>query len=408
MLPAIVLLCLLFTWALVSDRMAHWSITAPIAFVVAGVVLAGGANPTVPFSLEAHSFKVLVEVVLAVLLFVDATEAREYSYLHRSVGDNRLLGAALPASVALATLLGALLFPGTNWWLLAVAALVVMPIDLAPIAGLLRDVRVPLRVRAALNIEGGFNDGLISPLFLFCVANLATAEGGTFTALVLSALKGAVLAVVIGSLVGLAAAWLVRRVHDAGWAHPAGLRTAALTLPFLTYATASLTGGNGFVAAFVAGLWYAATAEAVGHHNLGLVDEASQLMSLAVWFILGKIAADEFAHGVSWRVVVYALLALTLARFLPVWVALSGTGFSTAERSTIAWIGSRGVTSIVFALLAYIGLPHDSGTFIFHVMCATVLLSVVLHGITQEPIARWFARHPQHADEPGSRSGAGD
>ncbi|WP_418960282.1 hypothetical protein [Streptomyces tritici] len=29
------------------------------------------------------------------------------------------------------------------------------------------------------------------------------------------------------------------------------------------------------------------------------------------------------------------------------------------------------------------------------VTTATILLSVVLHGVTAEPVARWFARNPQ-------------
>ncbi len=401
MLPATCLLSLLFVWALVSDRLAaRWSITAPMAFVAAGIVLTRGAHPAVPIDFEAHSFEVAVEVVLAVMLFVDATEARDYEKLGKSVGEGRLLGLALPASVGLATLIGALLFPGTNWWLLAVAALVVMPIDRAPVAGLLGDKRIPLRVRAALNIEGGFNDGLASPLFLFCVANLASAHGSSFGDLLFGVVKGSVLAVVIGTALGALAAWLVRRANDSGWARPAALRTASLALPFLAYTIATPLGGNGFVTAFVTGLWYAGAARAVKADNLGLVHEAGHLLSLAVWFTLGKIAADQFADGITLRVVAYGLLALTVARYVPVVVSLAGTGAGRAERAAIGWLGSRGVTSIVFGLLAFIELPAGEGTFIIEVMCATVLLSAVLHGVTQEPVARWFARRPDTSTLP--------
>ncbi|MFB7161084.1 cation:proton antiporter [Streptomyces sp. NPDC056242] len=395
MVAVLVLLSLLFVWSLVSDRVARWSITAPIAFAVAGVVLAGGDRPVVSLDLETHTFQSCVEIVLAVMLFTDATEAREYEWLGKSVGEGRLLGLALPGSVVLATLFGALLFPGTNWWLLAVAALVVMPMDLAPVLMFLKDERVPFRVRAALNIEGGFNDGMISPLFVFCVANLVKAEGDTFGDLVLSAFKGAGYAVVVGGVLGFLAARLARWTLDAGWAKPGGLRMASLALPFLAYAASVLIGGNGFVAAFVTGLFYARTAHAIGNDNLDLVYDVSHLMALAVWFTFGKLIADEFAHGIDFPVVAYALLALTVARFVPVVAALDGTGFSWPERGAIGWLGSRGVTSIVFAVLAYNQLAGDDAAFVVNVTCATVLLSVLLHGITMEPVARWFARHPQ-------------
>ncbi|MFM9373015.1 cation:proton antiporter [Streptomyces sp. Da 82-17] len=399
MVAALVLLSLLCVWSLVAKRLARWSITAPIAFAAAGVVLTGGDRPALALGMETHTFQTGVELVLAVMLFTDATEARGYERLGKTVGEGRLLALALPGSVALAVLFGALLFPGTNWWLLAVAALVVMPMDLAPVLMFLRDERLPLRVRAALNIEGGFNDGLISPFFVFCVANLLTVEGETFGDLVLNAAEGAAYAVLAGATVGVLAGRLMPWCLRAGWASASELRLAGLALPFLAYAGSVQLGGNGFVAAFVAGLCYAHVARTLGHDNLDLVYDIGHLMALAVWFTFGALIAEEFAHGVDLKVIAYALLALTVARMLPVCAALTGTRFSWAERGAVGWLGSRGVTSIVFAVLAYSQLPYDDAAFVVKVTCATVLLSVLLHGVTLEPLARWFARRPR-ADGP--------
>ncbi|MGW4050424.1 cation:proton antiporter domain-containing protein [Streptomyces sp. NPDC004779] len=395
MIALLVLLSLLFLWTVVSDRLARWSITAPITFALAGILLSGQDHPVVPLDMDTHTFQRAIELVLAVMLFTDATEARDYARLRGPVGEGRLLGIALPASVVLATLAGALVFPGTSWWLLAVAALVVMPMDLAPVLMILRDERVPLRVRAALNIEGGFNDGLISPLFVFCVANLVSAEGDTFGDLLLNALKGAVYATVVGSVLGYLASVAVRRALESGWAKPASLRMAGLALPFLTYAASVLVEGNGFVAAFVAGLWYATTVSAVGGDSLDLVQDASHLLALAAWYAFGALAAEAFSDGIALQVLAYALLVLTVARFVPVVASLTGTPFTRAERAAIGWLGPRGVTSIVFAVLAYVQLPEKQADFVVNVTAATVLLSVVLHGVTAEPVARWFARHPR-------------
>ncbi|MGW8354250.1 cation:proton antiporter [Streptomyces wedmorensis] len=399
MIALLVLLSLLFLWTVVSDRLARWSITAPIAFAAAGILLSGLDHPVVPLDVDTHTFQRAIELVLAVMLFTDATETRDYARLRGPVGEGRLLGIALPASVALATLAGALVFPGTSWWLLAVAALVVMPMDLAPVLMILRDERVPLRVRAALNIEGGFNDGLISPLFVFCVANLVSAEGDTFGDLLLNALKGAVYAAVVGSVLGFLASLAVRRALGSGWAKPASLRMAGLALPFLTYAASVLVEGNGFVAAFVAGLWYANTVSVAGGDSLDLVQDVSHLLALAAWYAFGALAAEAFADGIAIQVLAYAFLVLTVARFVPVVASLTGTGFTRAERAAIGWLGPRGVTSIVFAVLAYVQLPEREADFVVNVTAATVLLSVVLHGVTAEPVARWFARHPR-SEEP--------
>ncbi|MFE5655543.1 cation:proton antiporter [Streptomyces sp. NPDC056517] len=406
MIALLVLLSLLFLWTVVSDRLARWSITAPITFALAGIFLSGQDHPVVPLDMDTHTFQRAIELVLAVMLFTDATEARDYARLRGPVGEGRLLGIALPASVVLATLAGALVFPGRSWWLLAVAALVVMPMDLAPVLTILRDERVPLRVRAALNIEGGFNDGLISPLFVFCVANLVSAEGETFGDLLLNALKGAAYAAIIGSVLGYLASQVVRRALESGWARPASLRMAGLALPFLTYAASVLVEGNGFVAAFVAGLWYANTVFVIGGDSLALVEDVSHLLALAAWYAFGALAAEAFADGIALQVLAYALLVLTVARFVPVVASLTGTDFTRAERAAIGWLGPRGVTSIVFAVLAYLQLPREEADFVVNVTAATVLLSVILHGVSAEPVARWFARHPQ-PEEPAAPPGPG-
>ncbi|MYR43831.1 hypothetical protein [Streptomyces sp. SID5910] len=86
---------------------------------------------------------------------------------------------------------------------------------------------------------------------------------------------------------------------------------------------------------------------------------------------------------------------LTVARFAPVFASLTETSFSRVERDVIGWFGPRDVTSIVFAVLAYIELPAGEANFVAKVTAATVLPGVVLHGVTAKPVARWFARHPQ-------------
>ncbi|MFF3605765.1 cation:proton antiporter [Streptomyces sp. NPDC002463] len=352
---------LLFLWVLVSHRLSRWSITAPIAFAAAGILLSGGDHPVVPLDADTHTFQRAFELVLAVMLFTDATEAREYARLREPVGQVRLLGLALPGSLVLAVLFGALVFPGTGWWLLAVIALVVMPMDLAPVLMLLRDERLPLRVRAALNIEGGFNDGLISPLFVFCLAHVVS-EGDAFGHLVTNALKGAVCATIVGSVLGFLASEAVRWALRSGWAEPASLRLAGLALPFPAYSASVLVDGDGFVAAFVAGLWYAHVASELSEDSLGLVNDVSHLPALAAWYAFGAVATQAFTGGHVLRYFAYALLVLVVARSVPVIASLSGTAFSRPERIAIGWLGPRGVTSIVFSVLAF---------------------------------ARWSARHPQ-------------
>ncbi|MEV0052770.1 hypothetical protein AB0H34_19980 [Saccharopolyspora shandongensis] len=75
----------------------------------------------------------IAEIILAVLLFVDATEVRGGRLLGRSPGlVARVLLVAMPLSIALAMLLGVVLLPGLSWPLLLIVACIVIPSDFAP------------------------------------------------------------------------------------------------------------------------------------------------------------------------------------------------------------------------------------------------------------------------------------
>ena len=170
MLALVVIMAILLAWALVAGRLARWSITAPLAMVVAGVALTAGSNPVFIIDLETSSFEHTVEVVLAILLFVDATETPGGIFGREPKLTARLLGVALPLTLLAALGVGFVLLPGVGFWMLAVLATVVVPTDFAPAAALIRDRRVPARLRDVLNVESGLNDGLIAPIFLFCLA----------------------------------------------------------------------------------------------------------------------------------------------------------------------------------------------------------------------------------------------
>lgn len=74
MLAVAVIAGILFVWALLAHRLSRWSITAPIAMMCAGIALTGGSDPPLRFDLDTNVFEHAVEVVLALLLFVDAIE----------------------------------------------------------------------------------------------------------------------------------------------------------------------------------------------------------------------------------------------------------------------------------------------------------------------------------------------
>ena len=119
MLALVVILLLLLGWALIAGRLARYSVTAPLALLVAGVVLTAGQDPVFIFDIEFKAAEQIVEVILAILLFIDATEVPGGVLGREPRLTLRLLLIALPLSLLMGWLVGVVLLHGVNLWLLA-------------------------------------------------------------------------------------------------------------------------------------------------------------------------------------------------------------------------------------------------------------------------------------------------
>lgn len=398
MLALVAIMAILLIWGLVAGRLARWSITAPLAMVVAGIALTAGSNPVFSVELDTSFVEHAVEVVLAVLLFVDATEVKGGLFGQEPKLTARLLVIALPLTLAAAILVGYLTIPDADFWLLALIATIVVPTDLAPAVALIKDRRVPHRLREALNVESGLNDGAVAPLFLFCLAAAHPhTEGGVDTGALLSAVPAILVAAVAGAVVGFPSQWLLVRAQERMWTQPSALRLAIVALPLMAYGLALLFHGNGFVAAFVAGVFFEPATRRLPEDALHFAEDAGTLMGLVVWFVFGQLINQTLADGTSLSIIVYAVLVVTVARIVPVVVSLFRTDIAPADRVFLGWLGPRGLASIAFGLLAYIELSPPQSDLVVEIMVVSVLASVVLHGLSAGPIGAAFERRTHRA-----------
>ena len=426
-------------WSLVAHRFERYGIAGPAALALLGsiVVLVDvkGFTEAIDSDVAQH----VVELILAVLLFVDACEVRGGIFGGQGRSLARLVLIALPLSLALVVVTGAWLLPALNVFVLIVIACIVMPTDFAPATALLRSGRVPARVRQILNVESGYNDGLISPLFamsvaiavalpsILKVANSGAQLSGASEKEVEKNLSEAVyaffgaipatgVAIVVGIVIGGVLGLLTRWASDRGWANASGIRFVMLIAPLLTYGIATIhdLAANGFVAAFVAGVMFRITRtrrrelSAVPEDELLLVEEASKVASDFVWFILGGMTTAVIVEGIDWRVLVIAVLALTLFRVVPVYASMLGSPVTWRERTYIGLIGPRGTASIVFGLLAYNHLPDSDSGDVLSVTVLTVVGSIVLHGVVTPLVLRRVPPQPAGADGGTAAARMGD
>ena len=258
-----------------------------------------------------------------------------------------------------------------------------------------------LHRRRELNVESGLNDGLVTPIVTFFIAG-AVAEAGSQPDLSPgSALVDLALGVLVGVGLGVAAGVAMRLARRIGMTASAE-SLAVLALGLLTYAAAVQLGGNGFVSAFAGGLAFGATRRSAAD-VLAFASETGELLAIIVWFIVGAVAVSVL-DGAPWSVLGFAALALTVARMAPVAMALAGSGLSRPTVGFLGWFGPRGLASVVFALIAFDELPAGrTRTTMLAAILATVLLSVVAHGLTARPLAGRYAAYTERTGHPADQ-----
>ena len=390
MLPLIVAsLAVMLAWTFVAARLARWHISGPLAMVAGGVVagLAGGTG--FAERLDTHIAERIVELVLAVLLFVDATVIRDGFLAGERGAVGRLLFIALPLMVAAAFGAGLPLLPTPSWAVVFVIACVVLPLDFATAPHLLKDRDLPLWVRHVLAVESGYNDGLFSPAFAFAILLIGeSGHGGSPEDAVQQAFPAAAYAVLVGVGFGTVTGAVLRRAEKARWSNAESVGVAALLLPVVTYSIALSVGGNGFVAAFLAGIAYKRARigfrgerSPLPEAEFANVEALGTVASLIVWFVFGAVAVLVFEVGVPGSVILYSVLVLTVVRLVPVYLAMLGTGATFVDRTLLGLVGPRGTTSIVFGLLAYNATRDEDADLTLATMTIVLLGSLVLHGV---------------------------
>jgi len=394
-----------FAWGTLSARLERFDVTAPIIFVLAGLVLTHGPLAVLGYAPSPELVKALAEITLVLVLFSDASRVRLRD-LRSDVGlCLRLLGIGLPLTIGLGILLALALFHGMSIWLALLVGAALAPTDAALGAGVMVNPAVPARIRRLLNVESGLNDGIATPVVVVAIAGAATAEHAASVGPGAAAAELA-LGVLVGVCIGGAGGYVVHVARRRGWAEAGFAGSAVLALAVCAYACALALHGNGFIAAFIGGLAYGATSGKGGERLVPYVEETGALVSLLVWLAFGAIAVVPAFEGLTWQRVLYAALSLTVIRMVPVALALAGRRLGRAAVAFVGWFGPRGLASVVFALLALEDLGQTAGPAV-SVIAFTVLLSVVAHGLTANPLAQRYgprlaipAGEPEDTEEP--------
>jgi NhaP-type Na+/H+ or K+/H+ antiporter len=381
----------LLVWALLSSRLSRFDISGPMALVALGLVAhSAGLADLAP---DGAPLGVVAQAALALLLFTDAARIDITRLRHDAQLPGRLLGVGLPLTLVVGAGLAYVIQPSLGWGAALLVAACLAPTDAGLGAAIVNDQSVPRRIRRTLNVESGLNDGIAAPVVTLAIAVTAQ-ESLDATHELSSAAAQLGIGVVVGVAVGVVGGYLLRWATRREWVEQGATPLAVLALAVLANTTAIAAGGNGFIAAFVAGLAFGPALSAIRTRSeseapLEFAEFGGQLLGSVVWFLFGAVLLVPILRELSWQIVVYALLSLTVVRMVPVAVSLIGMRLGRPTVIFLGWFGPRGLASLVFAIEAMDelgGIGDEVAVFVGF----TVLLSVVAHGATSGP---WATRY---------------
>ena len=400
-----------FLYSLVSRLVERSPLTSPIIFTTVGVLAAIAVLEITRGEANAEAFLTIAELGLVLLLFAEASHIDRR--LLRSIRGlpTRLLTGGMVLTIGLGLVAALLLFDQISIWEAGILAAVLAPTDAGLGQAIVSDPRVPRQIREALSVEAGLNDGLAVPFLLFFIALAGSAVSGESASLVGFIVEQIGYGAAIGIAVARCGAWLAARARGTDWIDDRFAKLGFLMMPLFCMLAAHAVGGSAFIAAFVGGLALPRARKYPGKLAVQFIEDWGQLINLAVFFLFGVLLVASWPELRPVHFL-YGVLSLTVIRMIPVAIALWGSGMSRATVGFVGWFGPRGLASIVLGLVYVEHVHGATNSQIGLTVTATVLLSVLAHGLTAKPGAAWYARAveslPESAPEHGARPIPGD
>jgi len=393
-----ILAAFVFLYSIISGRLERTPINGALVFIIFGLALGPLGLGFLNMKVNAEGLRTLAELTLALVLFTDASNAN-LGVLKKSFHiPQRLLLIGLPLTILLGFGVGVLVFTGLTLLEIAILATMLAPTDAALGKAVVTNESVPPYIREGLNVESGLNDGICVPiLFVFlAIATSSGIEGGT----PMLALKLVTQEIGIGVAVGVGLAILARSLikcfADRGWITKTWLQIPVVALAVACFALAQILGGSGFIACFSGGLLFGGIVKHEKNKLLLSPEGAGDTMALITWVVFGAFVVGHSINYLTWQVVLYAVLSLTLIRMLPVFLVLIGMNVKTNEKFFMGWFGPRGLASVVFAVIVLDkNLPN--GNIITMTVVCTVVLSIIAHGLSANPLVAALAARVKHS-----------
>lgn len=390
---ALVAVVLLAT-PLVSGIVDRSPLSFAFLFLLLGLALGKSGFGLIELDIHDPLLEVIATLTLALVLFLDAVKLQIEELRSRWFVPALTLGPGTTLIIAL--------LAGAITWLIGLPVIVgfiggaiLASTDPVVLRELIRDGRIPRSVRQTLRIEAGMNDLVVLPTILILAA-VATASSSGAQEWIVFLAKLLLLGPAIGFVVGGLGSWLMVRIDKATPIRRELQSMYGIGLVLGSYAAGTAVGGDGFLAAFAAGL-------AVVLLNQTLCDcfleygEVTSEMAMLLSFILFGIVLSGLVPDISLGpALVLALISIFLIRPLSLGLVLLRAHMSWEARGFVAWFGPRGLNSLLLALLV-VQLHVEGAEILMGAVGVVVLVSTILHGASARPAIKWYAKRIQQS-----------
>jgi sodium/hydrogen antiporter len=390
---------LVFLYSLFSKRLEKTVITAPILFCAAGMLIYFYNPVKEEIAFDMKTLLTIAEVGLVMTLFTDAANVNRDILRRNKYMPVRLLTTGLLLTIVLGTLTALLIFTQLTIWEAGILAAILAPTDAGLGQVIVNSPRVPERIRQSLNVEAGLNDGISVPFLMFFIALSLSSSQGAGTVLTRFVFEQLGLGTLVGVLIGYFGGMLLNIAKRKDWMTGSLQQLGLIALPFFCVLVSEPMGASMFIAAFVAGLMVQNKFKEASKHSVEFTEGWGQLLNYFVFFLFGAFAIKACGNF-DYRMVIYAVVSLTLVRMIPVAIALMGMNLNKYTIIFMGWFGPRGLASIVLGLVYLEQESNTAGESIVRlVVVVTVLMSIFAHGFTTLPGISLYARKLSALDE---------
>ena len=393
----LVLGLLLLGVTLGSGWISRLPLSDALIYLFVGIVLGPYGLRLIQERPGAEFLERLAEFVVIVSLFGCGLRINRPLNLWAWNSTVRLIGFLMPISIFAVAAIGHWIL-GIGWGAAILLGAILAPTDPVLASEVqLADIEDRDELRFGLTSEGGLNDALAFPFVYFGLHWLKDNNWENwFKQWVAIDVVWAIAAgIIMGIVVAKSVVQIDKYLQKFRPIDEVREDFVSLSTILLTYSLTEVVNGYGFLAVFIAGLVVKNGYYRDKHiSQLEFTEQIEKLLEVAAILVLGAFLRIEPVLHYAGKALLVAGLLIFFIRPVGAWLSTIGSHIHPAKRWLMGWFGIRGVGSLYYLFYALgEGLKGELGEQIAWITYITVVISVILHGISATPLMNWYERN---------------